>query len=667
MPGINGVLIDGRDRDNVRWLTFIILFALSFAVNKANANPLVLDAHINKFDLSGHLTYLRDPDGSLTLDDVTSQSQPFVFLAEKGNLNFGITSDVIWLRLEVQRAPSAAAEWWLELAPAYIGEATLYEINRDGGQIGKQGSSAGIMLPLSVRDFKTRHSTFKIILSNTETHTFYLKIRSNTQLNVRGYIWQPAFFAEKNASENLYLGIYYGAFALIVIICGLRLWINWNPVDLWWLLYLLAEGFVVFRMNGLASHYFFPEFPLINTVAGTLSLSLMVFAGSFFGIHAFALKKNNYRYSLYAARGIGALALFFGIARLINLEPASTICLFVLSFLLCLLSCVFSYRFLKSGELSAKFYFSGIWFMTGCVVLVLARNFGLMPAFQFIDYVWQSNVIVHASLMSYGMVLAQRQTAEERRRATDYRENAEINEKYTTLQKRMMALVSHEFRNSLAMLNVSMHVMSKRKDLPSEVSERHQNIIRVHHQMRKVIDNFLMEERIQNATLKVLYERTEMSIMVREVINLAELHGKNQIISADIQSLPRYLRLDEGILRFILTNLLDNAVKYSDPKSKIKMYGQYNDGLLRMSVSDNGIGMNEDSLARLFEPHFKANLRSEGVGIGLYMVKMLLHAHEGDLRVTSAIGSGSTIEFWMRVDLINETFSNPQVVKRSYQ
>jgi signal transduction histidine kinase len=633
----------------VRWFIIMILVVLPFAAYEAKADALVLNAHSPKFDLSGQLSYLRDPGGRLTVDDLAGQAVRNNFLNSDGALNFGITSDVIWLRLVVQREPSADIEWWLELGPAYIGEVTLYPFPDDSEAAQIKGSAAGIMSPLSVRAFKVRNSTFKLYLHDTEPKIFFIKLRSNTQLNARGYLWQPASYAEKSALEHLNLGIYYGAFALIVSICGLRLWVNRNRADFWWLIYLIAEGFVIFRMNGLASQFLFPEFPLFGAVVGTLALSCMILAGSHFGIHAFALSKGKYPYSYQAARGIGALALIFGLTRLIGLEPASTKCLLILSFFLCALNFAFSYRFLSSGEPSAKFYFFGICFMTACVVLVLSRNFGIIPAYEFIDYIWQSNMIIHAGLISFGMVLDRREAAKQRRRATDYQASSELNQKYSKLQKRMVTLVSHEFRNSLAVLNVSMHVISKRSDLPHDVTERHRNIVRVHHQMRRVIDNFLLEERIQNADIKVRYERTEMRSLLRDTVNLAEMSGKDQRISVEADDLPEHLWLDEGILRLVLTNLLDNAIKYSGSASKIKLTAQHDDGLLQMKVSDNGIGMTEASLAHIFEPYFKVNLKTEGVGIGLYMVRLMLHAHGGNLCVKSKINGGTTLEFQMRV------------------
>lgn len=633
----------------MRWLIFLAFIVLSFVDGRAKADPLVLTTQIKKFELNGQLTYLRDPGASLTLDDVSSHHFKHAFTKNDEGLNFGITTDVIWLRFEIQRASSASTEWWLEVAPPYIGEVTLYQLQTDGKRIGNPGRSAGIMFPLSTRDFKVRHSTFKLNLQSTEPQVFFVRLRSNTQLNVRGYLWHPVFYAEKSASEHLILGVYYGAFALIICIGGLRWWMDRNPRDFWWLVYLIAEALVMFRMNGFASQYIFPEFPILNTVTGTLAFGFMILAGSHFGIHGFALNKNDCPYSYHAARAVGILALIFSLTRLINLEPASSICLLSISFLLCLLNCAFSYRFLGSGEPSARFYFSAIWFMTACAILVLFRNFGFIPAYQFIDYVWQSNLIIHASLISFGIVLTQRETTSERRRATDYRTSAELSQKSTTLQKRMMALVSHEFRNSLAILNVSMHIMGKRRDLPLDVIERHKNIVHIHHQMRKIIDNFLLEERIQNANIKVIHECTDVADLIRNVIFLAELHGKGQVISANLHGLPRYLWLDKAILQLVLGNLLDNAIKYSAPGSQIRVSGRSFNGFLEMSVSDIGIGMDGDSLSRLFEPHFKADRQTEGIGIGLYMVRLMVHAHDGDMRVASKIGSGSTMAFWIKV------------------
>lgn len=644
--------------ETMRWLTYLVFLGCAFATFQANSNPLVLDAKTDKFDLNGHFAFLRDPDDHLTLDDVANSPLSGAFIQDRSKLNFAVTTDVIWLRLNIVPVADAPLEWWLELAPAYIGEVTLYQIRTDSDGVGENPKDAGLMRPLSVREFRVRNSTFRISLMNNEPQVIYLRLRSNTPLNVRGTLWQPAAYAEQSLSENLLLGFYNGSFVVIFFIGAVRWLSKRNQLDLWWLVYLAAEGFSVLKLNGLAAHYFFPEFPAINMMLGNLALSVMVWAGAHFGMLAFGLEKNKHSYSYIAATWIGNLALLAGLARILALDPAATISVFSLSVILSISNCVFSYRFLKSKDPAAKFYFLGTWFMTACVVLVVARNFGFIPAYNFIDYIWQSNLIVHASLISFGMVLTQREARYEKRRASDFSFSAQVNLKSSVLQKKMVTLVSHEFRNLLAMLSLSMHALNKFSHFSPEVRTRHQNIARIHRQMRLMIDNFLMEERIQDADIKILYQRTDVETLIHEVVSIAESQGKNQKISADIGELPKYLWLDEGILRLTLTNLLDNAVKYSAAGSRISLSGGYRSGILRMSVVDSGIGMNKDALARICEPHFKADSNTDGIGIGLYMVKTMLQAHQGGLDISSSSGNGSTLKFWLRVKLVTEPLGN---------
>lgn len=638
----------------MRGLICLIFIALFSAFFNADANPLVLNPEIHKFDLKNHFTYFRDPTNQLKIDDVMSGPLYDAFLSRDGNLNFAISTDTIWLRLEIQRPIQAADDWWLELAPAYIGEATLYQVHSDSDGSVSRIASAGTAFPLSSREFKARHSMFKIHFSDREPLTIYLSLRSTSQLNVRGYLWEPAFYAEESASENLLLGMYYGVFVVILVLCMVRWCINGSSLDFWWLVYLVAEAFVILRTNGLASRYFFPESVRINSVIGITALSVMMWAGARFGIHAFELNRNEQSYFYHAASCVGTLALIAGVARLLDLEPASTIIAFSMAFILSLLNCVCSWRFLRSGKPGAWFYFSAIWFMTICVGLVVARNFGFIQNYQFIDYVWQSNLIIHAGLISFGMILTHRETENEKIKAVELQNVAKMNLKSSALQKRMVALVSHEFRNLLTVLSVSMHAINKRGDLPAEIAERHKNIGRIHYEMRRVIDNFLLEERIENADIKVSYRCTNVGELVKDVIRVAEMHADSHLISFSLAELPQDLWVDDGILRLILTNLLDNAVKYSAPGSRVFLDGKYGNGMLQMSVSDNGIGMNPESISRLFEPHFKADSNSEGMGIGLYMVRMMLHAHDGDMRVKSDVGSGSTLDFWLRVKMTEE-------------
>lgn len=644
----------------MRWPIAIVLFALIIASWQANSSPLVLRNSLENADLNDHWYYLRDPNNGLGLEDVTSPSIDGNFRPGSGRLNFGITSDTIWLRIDIQRAKDAPAEWWLEVAPPYIGEATVYLSSAKSKNFPTNISNAGISLPFSSRAFKARNSTFKIYLDDFDGYVIYLKLRSNSQINVRASVWQPIAFAEKNAFENLLLGTYYGAFLIILVMSVVQWFLKRNKTDLWWMIYLVAEGFLTFRMNGLASMYIFPESPFLNSVAGTASISLMILAGARFGVHAFSTLKEKNKYLFLASHWVGNIAPVIGMVRIFFPGQEMTSILFFLPLVLCLINCVFCIRFLRSGQAAAAFYFIGSWFMSLCLLLVVSRNFGLVPAYEFIDYVWQCNLLLHTALMSIGLVLSKKETLDAKMKEDKYRQNAEFNLNMNLMQKRMIAIVSHEFRNALAMVNVSMHALRKYKDLPAEISERHRNIAKVHHQMRRVIDDFLLEERIQNAEIQLSCSDTKIHILVRDVINIATLMGRGHHIIYDLTSVPQSLYLDEAILRLTLTNLLDNAVKYSPAGSEISVVAQFENGSLKISVIDNGIGMSGYSLTQIFSPHFKVNKQSDGIGLGLHMVRIMIKAHLGDINVSSSVGKGTKVEFYLKIKSREDDFQEIQ-------
>jgi two-component system phosphate regulon sensor histidine kinase PhoR len=107
---------------------------------------------------------------------------------------------------------------------------------------------------------------------------------------------------------------------------------------------------------------------------------------------------------------------------------------------------------------------------------------------------------------------------------------------------------------------------------------------------------------------------------------------------------------DADALRQVLTNLLDNALRYTPPGGRITCRARHEgDGVL-VSVTDTGSGIGSDHLQRIFERFYRADAsrsRDEGgTGLGLAIVKHLVEAHGGQVRATSELGRGTTIGAW---------------------
>jgi light-regulated signal transduction histidine kinase (bacteriophytochrome) len=146
---------------------------------------------------------------------------------------------------------------------------------------------------------------------------------------------------------------------------------------------------------------------------------------------------------------------------------------------------------------------------------------------------------------------------------------------------------------------------------------------------------------------KIESEMTSLELIdVEEVVTniLWSLEDKIKLSNATItQHLEvKQVLFSKNNLRSILFNLISNAIKFNDnlnPTVIIKTYKE--EGILKLSVEDNGIGMNQIDLGKIFNMYGRLHQQIEGHGIGLYLAKKIVDAAEGNIIVESELGKGS--------------------------
>jgi signal transduction histidine kinase len=108
-----------------------------------------------------------------------------------------------------------------------------------------------------------------------------------------------------------------------------------------------------------------------------------------------------------------------------------------------------------------------------------------------------------------------------------------------------------------------------------------------------------------------------------------------------------HLQADETRLQELIYNLLDNAVKYSKPGGTVFLRAEAGDDAVRLSVRDEGIGIPQDDLPRIFERFYRADKsrtsQQPGTGLGLSIVKHIVQLHGGTVEANSQLGQGTTI------------------------
>ena len=121
-----------------------------------------------------------------------------------------------------------------------------------------------------------------------------------------------------------------------------------------------------------------------------------------------------------------------------------------------------------------------------------------------------------------------------------------------------------------------------------------------------------------------------------------------QITLGDLPADPEHLVIkgNRQLLSRALTNLLDNALKYSGPEQPVLVQFDFRDGQSHIRIQDHGIGISEQALPLVFQPFYRAdNARGiGGHGVGLPLARRIVELHGGQLRISSTLGSGTVAE-----------------------
>ena len=219
-----------------------------------------------------------------------------------------------------------------------------------------------------------------------------------------------------------------------------------------------------------------------------------------------------------------------------------------------------------------------------------------------------------------------------------------------------LATLAHELRNPLAPIRQAAALASAPRVTAAQLRWSQGVIERQVRQMGRLLEDLLDVSRITRGTLELRREWLEICSVVDAAVETSKplIDAKGHALAVSVtEGLPQ-IHADGLRLAQVLSNVLTNAAKYTDPGGRIELAAERHGGELVIRVTDTGIGIEPDALPRIFQMFSQlrpALERSEGgLGIGLALVKGLVSLHGGTVEVHSA-GCGQGSEFRVRLPL----------------
>ena len=221
---------------------------------------------------------------------------------------------------------------------------------------------------------------------------------------------------------------------------------------------------------------------------------------------------------------------------------------------------------------------------------------------------------------------------------------AESLENQETIRKRLTSDVAHELRTPLA--NVSSYLEAIIEGVWEPTPERLQNCYDELERISKLVSDLERLKQMENENLKLDKTRENLLELVQAVMKNFEIQMESKNLRSVVTGEDVFACIDRNRMQQVITNLISNAVKYSNENGTIRVRIEKNADMASIQVQDEGIGIPEKDLPLIFERFYRTdksrNRRTGGAGIGLTIAKAIVQAHGGKIMAESKQGIGST-------------------------
>jgi signal transduction histidine kinase len=216
-------------------------------------------------------------------------------------------------------------------------------------------------------------------------------------------------------------------------------------------------------------------------------------------------------------------------------------------------------------------------------------------------------------------------------------------------QKNFLLSITHELKSPLASIKLSLQTLEVREQMEADKKAKLiQNALFDINRLQGMVDNLLLSARIESAAFQTELNTTNLSQLTQNIADhFKRTSGKNRELQCSIDN-DVFILGDEPCLISIVSNQLENALKYSAADTAIELILKKKGGFAELIVSDKGIGIKDNEKQKVFDKFYRVGneetRKTKGSGLGLYIVKELVALHKGNIQISNNTPQGTRFE-----------------------
>lgn len=221
-------------------------------------------------------------------------------------------------------------------------------------------------------------------------------------------------------------------------------------------------------------------------------------------------------------------------------------------------------------------------------------------------------------------------------------------------QRNFLLAVTHELKSPLASIKLYLQTMLKRSLTKEQKEQFIANSLKDIERLDYLVENVLLATKLESAHTHFQKDEVNLTDLIAQVCEQLQVNAcTSQTIQTELQP-EVYVYADRFAMTNVITNLVENAVKYSPANESIqvKLWLSEDKDMVHFSVADNGIGIEAEEKKRIFNKFYRvgqeATRKTKGTGLGLYIVKTVLERHEGQIKVKDNVPNGTVFEVTLK-------------------